>query len=215
MTSLQTGPDHDDFATEPVPGLPERPPLGEEVLWQGRPATLALARDAFKITWVAAYFVALAMWRASVIAHSPAEVVAVMLPYLGIGLVACLILTGMAAVQARATLYTVTSARVAMRIGAALTVTLNLPFRQLANASLAVKSNGTGTIALETLGETRISYLVCWPHVRPWHMARTQPALRCIPDAARVAHMLSQAAETRLNEPQVARMPGGLSLAAE
>lgn len=215
MTNHQTPPAHDDFATEPVPGLPERPPAGEEVLWQGRPATFALARDAFKISWVAGYFVVLALWRASVIAEGPAEVLAVMLPYLGIGLVVCLILTAMAAVQARATLYTITSARVAMRIGAALTVTLNLPFRQLANASCAVRSDGTGTIALETLGETRISYLVCWPHVRPWHFAHTQPALRAIPDAARVATLLAQAAETRLNEPQVALVPGGLSLAAE
>jgi hypothetical protein len=90
-----------------------------------------------------------------------------------------------------------------MRIGVALTVTLNLPFRQIGAANLAVKPNGTGTIALQTLGDTRISYLVCWPHVRPWHINRTQPALRAIPDAARVAHLLAEAAETRLNQPIV------------
>ncbi len=206
---------HDDFATEPVPGLPERPPLGEEVLWQGRPAAFALARDAFKITWIAGYFVALAVWRASVVADSAASIVAVMLPYIGIGAVACAILYLMALVQARTTMYTVTTARVAMRIGSALTVTLNIPFRQVANATLSVRGNGTGTIALETLGETRISYLVCWPHVRPWHLARTQPALRCIPDAARVARMLADAAETRLNEPRVAVAHGGMAVAAE
>lgn len=206
---------HDDFAFEPVPGLPERPPLGEELLWQGRPATFALARDAFKVTWIAGYFVALAAWRAVVVADNAAEVVAVMLPYLAIGLVACGILCAVAAVQARSTVYTLTTARVAMRIGSALTVTLNIPFRQVANASLAMKGNGIGTIALETLGDTRISYLVCWPHVRPWHFARTQPALRCIPDAARVAKLLAEAAEMRLSEPVVARAPGGPALAAE
>lgn len=206
---------HDDFAVEPVPGLPERPPLGEELLWQGRPATFALARDAFKVTWIAGYFLALAIWRAAVVADSATEVVAVMLPYLAIGLVACGILLAMAAVQARTTVYTVTTARVAMRIGSALTVTLNIPFRQVANASLALKGNGVGTIALETLGDTRISYLVCWPHVRPWHFARTQPALRCIPDAARVAKLLAEAAEMRLNEPVVARAAGGPAMAAE
>ena len=206
--------DHDDYAIEPVPGLPERPPTGEEILWQGRPATFALARDAFKITWVAGYFGALAVWRVSVVADSAATAVAVSLPYLAIGLAVCGILTAMAAVQARSTVYTVTTARVAMRIGAALTVTLNLPFRQIGNASLALKSDGTGTIALETLGETRISYLVCWPHVRPWHLARTQPALRCIPDAARVAKLVADAAETRLNMPVVARAVPGMTLAA-
>ena len=60
---------HDDFAMEPIQGLPERPPLGEEILWQGRPATLALARDAFKVTWVAGYFVALALWRVVAVAE--------------------------------------------------------------------------------------------------------------------------------------------------
>lgn len=205
---------HDDFAIEPVAGLPERPPLGEELLWQGRPSTFALARDAFKITWVAGYFIALSVWRVSAVADSAASAVAICLPYLAIGLVVCAILTAMAAIQARSTVYTITSARVALRIGAALTVTLNVPFRQIANATLATKSGGTGTIALETLGDTRISYLVCWPHVRPWHFARTQPALRCIPDAARVAKLLSEAAETRLNEPAVARASSGMVLAA-
>lgn len=206
--------DHDDFAIEPVPGLPERPPIGEDVLWQGRPATLALARDAFKITWVGGYFLALAAWRVSVLADSAASVVAVSLPYLAIGLVVCAILTGIAAIQARSTVYTITTARVALRIGSALTVTLNVPFRQIGNATLALKSGGTGTIALETLGDTRISHLVCWPHVRPWHFARTQPALRCIPDAARVAKILAEAAEMRLNEPVVARAAPGMAMAA-
>lgn len=202
---------HDDFAIEPIPGLPERPPQGEEILWQGRPDTVALARSAFKVTWIAGYFVALAVWRVWVVADSAASVVAVSLPYLAIGLVVCGILFGMAAVQARSTVYTITTARVAMRIGAALTVTLNLPYRQIGNATLALKSNGTGTIALETLGESRISYLVCWPHVRPWELARTQPALRCIPDAARIAKVLAEAAEMRLNEPVVARAEPGMA----
>jgi hypothetical protein len=197
---------HDDFAIEPLPGLPALPPKGELVLWQGRPNTLALARQAMGLTWVAAYFVALAIWRASVISDgSFASTLAVMLPYLAIGLVACAIILAAAAVQARATVYTLTTARVAMRVGAALTVTLNLPYRQIGSASLDLKRNGTGTIALQTLGETRLSYLVCWPHVRPWHVAKTQPALRCIPDAARVAQMLSDAAETRISEPVVTR----------
>jgi len=207
---------HDDFATEPVLGLPERPPAGEEVLWQGRPASYALAREAFKINWVAGYFVALAAWRASVIADgSVASIIAVMLPYIGIGLVTCAILYLIALVQARTTVYTITTARVAMRIGAALTVTLNVPFKQVGAANLSLKGNGTGSIALDTLGETRISYLVCWPHVRPWHFAKTQPTLRAISDATNVAKILAQAAEMRLNEPVVSIATPGLTMAAE
>lgn len=205
---------HDDFASEPVPGLPARPPLGEEVLWQGQPNSFALARDAYKITWIAVYFVILAVWRASVVAQTPAQIVGVMLPYLAIGLVTCGILYLVALIQARSTMYTVTTARVAMRIGAALTVTLNVPYRQVANANLALRRGGIGSIALETMGDTTISYLVCWPHVRPWHLAKTQPMLRCIPDAARVAKVLAEAAQTRLNEPVLTRAAPALSLAA-
>jgi hypothetical protein len=207
---------HDDFDIEPVRGLPEAPPAGEDLLWQGRPNSFALARDAYKITWIACYFLALAIWRATVIADGTvASIVAVMLPYLAIGAVACGLLFLMALSQARATVYTLTTARVAMRIGASLTVTLNLPFRQIGSASLTLQRGGTGTIALETLGETRISYLVCWPHVRPWRFAKTQPALRCIPEAERVARLLAEAAETRISEPVLTRLPAAAAMAAE
>lgn len=205
---------HDDFAIEPVPGLPARPPVGEELLWQGRPSSFALARDAYKMTWIAGYFAVWAIGRASVVAQTPAEVVGVVLPYTAIGLAACTVVYLAALMQARSTMYTITTARVAMRIGAALTVTLNVPFKQVGAATLAVRRNGTGSIALETLGDTTISYLVCWPHVRPWRFAKTQPMLRCIPDAARVAQILAEAAHTRLNEPVLTRTVSGMNLAA-
>lgn len=208
--------DHDDFATEPLRGLPEAPPKGEMVLWQGRPATLALAREAMGLNWIAGYFVALAVWRAAQVADGTAlSVLAVMLPYLVIGAVACGIVLGVAMVQARLTVYTLTTARVAMRIGAALTVTLNLPYTQIGAARLDLRRGGSGTIALATLGETRLAYLVCWPHVRPWRLGRTEPALRCIPDAARVARILAEAAETRIAQPVVSRAEPAIAIAAE
>ncbi len=108
-------------------------------------------------------------------------------PYLAMGAVACAILGVIAVTLARTTVYTLTNRRVAMRIGAALTVTLNIPFTCVAAADLSLNRNGTGTIAFDVGRETQLSYLVCWPHVRPWRMAHTQPALRCIPDADSVA----------------------------
>ena len=65
------------------------------------------------------------------------------------------------------------------------------------------------------LGDTRLSYLVCWPHVRPWYVSKTQPALRCIPDAAKVAQLLAEAAETRVAEPVVSRAAPAMAIAAE
>ena len=208
---------HDDFATEPVKGLPERPPEGERILWQGRPQAWALTWQALSLPWVAGYFAALAVWRfGSLIDAMPAgAALAAASPFLLLGAVVCLLLFLVGLVQARATVYTITNRRVAMRIGAALTVTLNLPFSQIRTAALDLRRGGTGTIALDLLGETRLSYLVCWPHVRPWHLRLTMPALRCIPEAARVAQILSEAAEAQVSTPQVSRQTPASALAAE
>ena len=55
--------DHDDFAFEPIKGLPERLPAGEEILWQGKPNWMALARESLLLNWVIGYFLLLALWR--------------------------------------------------------------------------------------------------------------------------------------------------------
>lgn len=208
---------HDDFEIEPVKGLPERPPEGEEILWQGRPSTFALARESLNLYWVAGYFGILAIWRfVSVVDLMPlGQALAAMLPLIVLGAIVCGLLYVVALIQARATIYTITNARVAMRIGAALTLTLNLPYREVGNAALDLRRDGTGTIALDTTGETRLSYLVIWPHARPWHFGSTQPALRCIPDAAGVARILADAAEARISIPQVARTLPLDAMAAE
>ena len=199
---------HDDFAFEPVRGLPERLPKGEHILWQGSPSPWCLAREAFGVHWVAGYFVVLAVWR---VGASSAEMgLAGALPLAGplliAGAVACLIILAIATVQARSAIYTLTNRRVALRIGAALTMTLNLPYPRIAAAHLDLRPGGTGTIAFDLMDDVRFSYLMTWPHVRPWHVSPTRPALRCIPDAARVAEMIAEAAEVRASEPTVARV---------
>lgn len=208
---------HDDFEIEPVEGLPAEPPKGERILWQGRPDWWALSVEALNLKWVAGYFALLAVWRfVSVMDLMPlGQAIGAAVPFVLLGAVVCGLLIAVAYVQARATMYTVTDARVVMRIGAALTITLNLPYTQVSNAMLDLRKRGTGTIALETMGDTRLSYLVCWPHVRPWHMRQTQPALRCIPEAETVAALLSDAAEARIAIPKVARPLPQTAVAAE
>lgn len=193
---------HDDFQQEPVRGLPELPPEGERILWQGSPNWWRLACEALLVRWVAGYFVLLAAWRGAGVAaergvETGLQAVAVLLV---LGLIACAILVLSAWVQAKATVYTITNRRVAMRVGAALTVTLNLPYRRIASADLAVRKDGSGTITLEMMRGTKFSYLVLWPHIRPWHFARPQPALRAIPNAAEVAALLGEAARARVTE---------------
>ncbi len=193
---------HDDFQTEPVKGLPEAPPPEEQILWQGAPDWKALAREALNVNWVAGYFVLLAIWRGVTIFPEGGLALAMKAatPFIVMGFLACAIIAGMAWIMARATIYTITNRRVAMRIGAALTVTLNIPFKQMETAGLDLKRRGTGTIAMRLKEGNRFSFLVCWPHTRPWTFNPAQPALRCIPGAAAVAELLADAAETRLNE---------------
>ncbi|WP_299685035.1 photosynthetic complex putative assembly protein PuhB [uncultured Tateyamaria sp.] len=208
---------HDDFEIEPIEGLPEAPPDGEQILWQGRPDTWALARESLNVNWVAGYFAILAAWRfVSVVDLMPmGQAIGAMVPFAILGVIVYGLLLGIAYVQARCTMYTITTSRVAMRIGAALTLTLNLPYRELGNAALDLRKSGTGTIAFDTLGETKLSYLVIWPHARPWRFGKTQPALRCIPDAQNVASILAEAAEARVSTPQVMRVVPNSAVAAE
>ncbi|MFN4101326.1 MAG: photosynthetic complex putative assembly protein PuhB, partial [Pararhodobacter sp.] len=197
---------HDDFAFEPQEGLPQRLPQTEVMLWQGRPSAWALFRDVYGMRWIAGYFAVVVVWRAAAgwLEGGFANTLAMSIPYMVLGGLALVIMGAMAWVAARSTVYSVTTARVVMRIGAALTVTLNLPYRQIGNASLDLRRDGTGTVAFDTLGETRFSYLILWPHLRPWHVSPTQPALRCSPDAARVARLIAEAAEARMSEPVLA-----------
>ncbi len=209
-------PHDDDVTVEPVNGLPEALPPGEEILWQGRPSVAHLLREALSLNWVLGYFALLIIWRvgvsSTVMPFGPALMTA--LPFMVLAAIVTLILYAIAWVQARATVYTITSERVAMRVGAALTLTLNLPFPKIASADLSLRRDGTGTIALRTTGHVRLSYMVLWPHVRPWHMKETKPALRCIPDAAKVAAILAEAAETRVSRPTLSRTAPALDAVA-
>ena len=208
---------HDDFAFDALPGLPERPPQGEDILWQGKPAAHALARDAYGLHWVAGYFAVIILWRAATgyAEGGLAMGLAMGLPYVMLAALGLAVVFGLAWVQARTTTYTITTARVVMQIGAALPVTFNFPFVQVGAANLDLRRDGTGTITLDTLGTTRISYLIAWPHVRPWRMAKTEPALRAIPDAQSVANLLADAAEARVSMPQVTRVAPLATVAAE
>ncbi len=53
--------------------------------------------------------------------------------------------------------------------------------------------DGSGDIPLLLNGPTRMGFTLLWPHVRPWRLRQVQPMLRAVPDAARVATMLSRA----------------------
>ncbi len=181
---------------EPQYGLPERLPEGERILWQGSPDAVTLARQAFHLRKIAAYFGVLAVVTAGPALWSGATLFDALatlrwlLPMAALGLASVALLAWL---TARTTVYTLTDRRVVMRLGIVLTVTFNLPLRTLGAASLRPQGDGHGDISLALAGPDRIAYLHLWPSVRPWRLARPEPMLRCVADAPRVAALLQQA----------------------
>ncbi len=201
MTARAHDQDHDDFATEPVLGLPEALPAGEHILWQSAPFWFDLAWKAFHVRLVTIYFAVLMAWRGGSVAASGADtgaIVAATLSLLPLALVAIGLLSLAAWMTARATLYTITNRRVVMRIGVALTKTINIPFKVIATAAMQPGSNGRGDIALELIKPNRIGLFHLWPNARPWHVNAPQPALRAVWHVATVGAILGRAMQTEL-----------------
>lgn len=186
-----------EYEHEPVPGLPEELPEDEHVLWRGAPSWRALARRAFHVRKVAVYFGLLVAWRAaSAVSAGEGALQAALgiagLLALGGGAVG--VLLGLAWLNARATVYTITDRRVVLRFGVALPMAVNLPFSSVQSADLRRFADGTGDIPLEVTGAERIGYVMMWPHARPWRFGRgVAPMLRAVPDARGVAATLAGA----------------------
>lgn len=181
---------------EPVPGLPERLPPGETILWQGAPCWRTLARRAFHVRGLALYFAALAAWRAGALladGANAAEAVRGAAWMVLLGAVALALIAGFAWLSARGALYTLTNRRLVFRVGVALPTTVNIPFAAVSDAGFRPAKGGTGDIVLALLPQHRVSWIALWPHARPWRFGRTEPMLRSIPDAERVGGLLARA----------------------
>ena len=175
-------------------GLPGPLPAGERILWQGAPTTAGLLVRVFHARLVIAWFSVCAV-AFGLAAGSPAAAIKVVAPTLVIGAGAVALLWLLAWLTHRTTLYTVTNRRVVLQAGIALPVTHNLPFAQIETAALRAFTDGSGDLPLRLRPGLRIAYLHIWPHVRPWHLARTEPMLRSVPDADAAAALLARALE--------------------
>jgi hypothetical protein len=177
-------------------GLPEPLPKGESILWQGAPDFADLAVRVFHIKKVAVYFAVLVAIRGSFLYSSGAGAAPILV---GMLIVAGLAGTALAALgilawlTARTTAYTLTDQRIVMRIGIVLTLTFNLPLKRIETAGLLLTGKGFGDIPLALSSGDRIGWLNLWPHARPWHLAKPEPMLRCIPDAQALAERLQKA----------------------
>jgi len=181
---------------EAAHGLPQPLPADERLLWQGAPDWRSLARHGFHVRKLVLYFsVILGLRFAWQFGQGAGwvESLAATLWLLPLAAVAIGMAGAMAWLAGRTTVYTLTDRRIVMRVGIVLTLTFNLPLSRVESAALHALGEGRGDIALTLDDSTRIAYLHLWPHARPWQVRRTQPMLRSLPDAARVAQALTAA----------------------
>lgn len=202
--------------------LPQPLPADERMIWQGKPCVHGLAWRAFHVRELPLYFGAFLAWRLSTLQQKGAPVADyawATIVTVGPALLSALALYGLAWLFARAATYTVTSKRVLLQFGVALPMTLNIPLGKIEGAALKTYRDGSGDIPLKLVGE-RVSHLLLWPFVRPWKLIVSEPMLRAVPDAAKVATRLNEAlthcqvtaAATRLTAPN--DMPNAASVAA-
>jgi hypothetical protein len=207
-----------------VPGLPEALPLGEVLLWQGAPAWAEIAQRVFLVRWVFGYFAVLALWEVLSTTMQGGTMVAAFgaaALLLLVGMVAIGILTLLAKIVSRSSVYSITSRRLVLRVGVALPITINIPFVAIAGADLRNRKDGHGDIILELLPSHRVSWIALWPHCGGWSFGRPKPMLRGVANAAEVAKILGEAVAatsgagiSRSAAGPVAEMPSGATAMA-
>ncbi|WP_405231350.1 photosynthetic complex putative assembly protein PuhB [Lentisalinibacter salinarum] len=187
---------HHDHAPEYMPGIPEPLPEGERLLWQGSPRWQNLAISALHVRKLVFYFVLLAAWRIGTDLAGGHGAGAALTGAAGLAVPAGLavgVLLLIAWQMGRTTIYTVTTERVMLRFGIALPMTANIPYSLVQSAAVKVESDGSGDIPVNVKPGNGVSWLIFWPHVRPWSFGNAQPMLRGIPEAERVAGLLADA----------------------
>jgi hypothetical protein len=184
------------FRGEAPQGLPSRLPDDERLLWQGVPAWRTVALRVFHIRGLALYFGAILAWClvSGLMDGTPAGELALLTAKVaGAGLVPIVVLTLYSWGVGRSTIYSITNKRVVFQMGLVLPLTINLPFAKVDSASMRAGKDGIGDICLSLHPGDRLAWFMLWPHARPWRMARSEPALRAIPDAAHVGQLLGRA----------------------
>lgn len=201
---------HDDFAFEPVRGLPAELPRGERLIWQGAPDWRLLAIQAFHVRKVAIYFLIIGLWQWSSAMSDGAGPLAALsglwvLAFLAAGSLA--ILTALAWFYARTTVYSLTSRRIVIRSGLALPVTLNLPLTLIGTATVAKGPGESGGIAFEVAKPNRVAWLVAWPNARPWRFNQPQPMFRALRNVEPVTELVADALSTATGAGRARQVP--------
>jgi hypothetical protein len=210
ITNTQARDQAPEHEFEAAPGLPQPLPRGERLLWQGSPDWRVLAREALHTRLLSIYFALLLAWRGATVLANGGSLSAAgqaVLWLLPLAIAAIAVLSLMAWLIARTSVYTITDQRVVMRIGVVLSISFNLPYARIESAGLRSHADGSGDLTLLLNDADHIAYVHLWPHARPWHVKRTEPMLRALPQASAVATLLAAALADATGVPAAARAP--------
>lgn len=189
-----------EYEFEPIRGLPELPPQGEKIVWQGEPGFMGISRRVFHVRKVGLYFaIVLAFSLASQSSSGEpfSALLATVAWQLAIASAALGILFFLGWLYTRTTVYTITNQRLVMRFGVAMPMMINIPWSRIAEVNLRDHGDGSGDIELTMSGGQRMSYLMLWPHIRPWQFSPVKPTLRSINNVQAVAADLAKVLQTR------------------
>ncbi len=192
---------------EPIRGLPELLPAGESIVWRGEPEWRSLARRVFHVRKVAFYFALLLTYSIGsklMDGATLATIVDAASWQATLAAVTLSILYYLAWLYARTTVYTITTERLILRFGVALTMVIHIPWNKITHVDLLKHNDGTGDIAFTVDAKKRMSYLLLWPQARPWKFAPVTPSIRCIADPESVAAQLAQVLTSRSAEAESA-----------
>lgn len=181
---------------EPVRGLAGPLPKGERILWQGAPRWTSLARHLCHVRLICLYFGVLMLWQVAATAWEGRPLLEAFQvnAWLALLLAATIAMLSLFAwAVARTTVYTITTARVALRFGIAIPKIVNVPFRYIHGVALSVHPDGTGDIPLALTEGNKIAYLILWPHTRPLRFTSPEPMLRSVTQPSQVAKILGDA----------------------
>ncbi len=175
--------------------LPEKLPEGEQVLWQHSPSWQPFGRRVFQLGKIALYFLVIIVWVALSAYLNSGEWMGVLralswsVPPV---MMVMGVLTFIAWLYARTTVFTITNRRVVIQSGLALPSAVNLPFSKIDSADLKTFSDGTGDIELNISGP-RLLYSMIWPNLRMLRVNRPTPVLRALADPQQAADILGRA----------------------
>lgn len=204
-----------EYDFEPIRGLPGHLPEGEKILWQGSPDWATFAVHALHVRLVTLYFAAIVIGQPLIVALGGGDRLALARAAgdsawtAALGLVAIGLLCAFAVAVARTSVYTITNRRVVLRIGVAVAKAVNLPFSRIVSAALRTHAGGAGDIPLHMSPDTAASYILLWPHARPF-ASQTEPMMRAVPDAQAVSSILVAALQNASAERDI-RADGDVS----